>query len=375
MKILHFTPQPPTKISGGGLGVYQTIRSLAMQNNEIDYIGMEIDDPEIKEYYQNITVLKENSNFFTRAIDVLGGITNSRYRAWKSLNLDTSVYDLIVMDFTKADFIIPDIGYVPLIVKVHNVELDYTRNDYLSNKSLKKYVLYRNAYRQEKKILSRADGIMALTEKDIQRVKELYSIDKKMLINPVCVDDKISYQHKKNKHIELLITGSLWYESNIKGIIWFINNVFLSGELPDCILTIVGSNPNKELINLCNKNQNIRIVASPKDISQYFYNADIVICPIFEGAGMKVKVAEAISYGIPVVGTKHALIGYQISDGIIMANTSEEFLTGIKRISQLNDLQYGKIRENIHNVFKANYSMELSARQWQAMIDFVVGGK
>lgn len=47
----------------------------------------------------------------------------------------------------------------------------------------------------------------------------------------------------------------------------------------------------------------------------YFNNAELYIAPIFDGAGMKVKVAEALSYALPVVGTSHAFEGYAIQNG------------------------------------------------------------
>ena len=36
----------------------------------------------------------------------------------------------------------------------------------------------------------------------------------------------------------------------------------------------------------------------------------IAICPMLEGTGIKIKVIEALSYGLPIVGTERAIDGF-----------------------------------------------------------------
>jgi|GEM_PF-4901214 hypothetical protein len=43
MKVLEITFIPPSLSSGGGLGIYQSIKSLA-GNGDVDYIGPEFED-------------------------------------------------------------------------------------------------------------------------------------------------------------------------------------------------------------------------------------------------------------------------------------------------------------------------------------------
>ena len=68
-------------------------------------------------------------------------------------------------------------------------------------------------------------------------------------------------------------------------------------------------------------------------MAPYFQNAEFYVAPVFSGAGMKVKVAEALSYGLTVVGSHHALVGYEESAPfVIETNTAEEFLYGIEKV-------------------------------------------
>ncbi len=81
--------------------------------------------------------------------------------------------------------------------------------------------------------------------------------------------------------------------------------------LGDVSLIVAGRNPDDEMVELCGKTKKCTLVDSPEDIAPFFQGAALYIAPIFSGAGMKVKVAEALSYGLRVIGTSHALIGYE----------------------------------------------------------------
>lgn len=73
---------------------------------------------------------------------------------------------------------------------------------------------------------------------------------------------------------------------------------------------------------------------------------------------MKVKVAEALSMGLGIIGSDKSLFGYEeaISDKlntniIRRANKQEEYIFQIKEIIN-NKKSYEKIRENAFSLFK-----------------------
>ena len=115
----------------------------------------------------------------------------------------------------------------------------------------------------------------------------------------------------------------------------------------------------------------ISLIDSPPNMEPFFMNADIYVAAVFDGAGMKVKVAEALSYGLPVIGTDHAFIGYEnIQCGKFVANKSKEFLIEIAKLCKLND--YRKLREDIFLEFKNNLSMNSSAMRYKNFIEKVI---
>lgn len=365
MRILHITPEAPDYHSGGSIVVYQTMNSLKNNGHIIDYCGPEICDELIESNYNNLFYLKECQNNLLRIIDYLFGNTSIFYRSWRDKEIIYDDYGLIFLEFTKLSFVLDKIRGRKLFVRLHNVEKDYADIQYELGRNIEHWLYRRHASSKEKKILNSADGVLALTCKDKQRVEHLYGIDdNKIAVIPVCISEKKNAGniHKSDWcNVTLLITGSLWYESNFRGITWFIENVY-KNHLSHMKLIVAGRKPTEELKHLISQFENIQLIDSPADMSPYFCEADLAIAPVFAGAGMKVKVAEALSYGVPVVGTDHAFIGYDIVDGnnSYIANREEEFCH--KVISYERSSQEEKIKTHIgaFNLFLENYSIAKS---------------
>ena len=82
---------------------------------------------------------------------------------------------------------------------------------------------------------------------------------------------------------------------------------------------------------------------------------------------MKVKVAEALSYGLSVIGSQHALIGYEeAAPFIIEANTAEEFKKEILQFFSAN--HNAQWQEQCRKKFCDLYTMNRSAKDFEEAI-------
>ena len=369
MHILEITSQEPDRHSGGGLGVLQTALSLTgISDASVDYIGPEITDQKIKALYRNCYELAPDYQILHRMINLAHGITNARYNSWKHLNINFDAYDYIVMDFTKLDYVLKKINPERLFVRVHNIEVDYAQRDYATNKSQEKRIIAKLAHKQEQRIVNSAHRLVALTEHDKKRLIQLYAVDaNKIDIIPVCLEQPSNFEHKHRDRniINILITGSLWFGENANGVKWFIAKVLPFLDF-DYHLTIAGAHPSDEIKELVKHDQSITLVDTPDNMIPYFDGADIVACPIFNGAGMKVKVAEALSYSLPVVGTEHAFVGYNIHNGIdsYEANSENDFADALNRYAGMSPQERQQVCDNALHLFRNDYSIDTSIRRW-----------
>ena len=344
MEILHICTQAPGKTSGGEIGILQFSYALSKIADRVDYVGPQIKDPEIAGMYNKAEYLENTLTPMQKVWSLLHFQFDRKYISWKKKAIDFSRYDYIFIEFTKLDYVLRDIlksGYKgKILVRAHNVEKDYLRISYESDKNFVNFIKHVLSGRREGYMVHHADAVLAITETDKNRLIELYgSPEEKIVICPVGVNEpkyNKSFDGKIGEKLKCLITGSLWFGPNADATAWFITNVFPQVK-NICNLTVAGFKPNDTVKQLCFQ-QGVNLIDSPESMQPYFEQADMVLAPIFEGGGMKVKIAEAMSYGLPVVTTPHGAIGYDMVDkeNVLIANTAEGFSEAINLYYQLD---------------------------------------
>lgn len=361
MKVLHVSSEQPGYKSGGQLVVRESIEAL---NNiaEVDYLGPKIENMDVVKKINKTFFIKESS----KLKNLLGILTlnfSSFYSSFRNIkkSIDVKSYDYIYVEFTKWLFIFKYAkkNHVKTVVRVHNIERDYSYNMYRLNKSLKKYLYYLYYSYIESKIIKMSDSIIVLTKKDKDRILKNFNNIKEenIIIMPVCLDEKeLELKNFDNNNINILITGSLWYGPNYEGIIWFITNVW-SKVREYCNLYIAGSKPTDKLKEIVMNDSKIKLFENPEEMKPIFNLADVYISPIFSGAGMKVKNAEAMSYGLPIVGSEHSFIGYEEVTNIHdVVNTEEDFISAIEKFKYYTSDDMRELRNKIFKSFNEKYS-------------------
>jgi len=129
----------------------------------------------------------------------------------------------------------------------------------------------------------------------------------------------------------LMFIGGFNHPPNEDGILWFVNSVLplIKRKLPGIHLTIVGSNPSQELKDL--QSATIHVTGYVEDVSPYFENARVFVCPLRYGAGVKGKLGQSFSYGLPVVTTTVGAEGMGLSHGVnaLIADKAEDFANNV----------------------------------------------
>jgi glycosyltransferase involved in cell wall biosynthesis len=114
--------------------------------------------------------------------------------------------------------------------------------------------------------------------------------------------------------LRMLFVGGLGHRPNRDGLMRFIERSLpiIRSTVPGAVLRVVGVGT--ETLNGLEGVLNGGFV---KDLASEYVNADVSICPIWEGWGAMVKVAEAAGFGMPIVSTAHAARSYE---GILEPN-------------------------------------------------------
>jgi len=121
---------------------------------------------------------------------------------------------------------------------------------------------------------------------------------------------------------------------NRKGIEWFFEKIVPLSAPPLRIL-IVG-----KISEYVDARDNVTCLSYAGDLGEVYGKSRISICPLLGGSGMKIKVVEALSFGLPVVTTSKGVSGFpsKIDNGCLVADSPDAFARSIHRLLTDNRL-------------------------------------
>jgi SAM-dependent methyltransferase len=126
---------------------------------------------------------------------------------------------------------------------------------------------------------------------------------------------------------DLMFVGGFNHLPNVDAMKWFTKEIFphITKSIPDIKLYIIGSDPTKEIERLASSN--IIVVGYAKDLTPYFNNCRVFVSPLRYGAGVKGKINQSMSFGLPVISTSIGAEGMGLIEGkdILLADTAEVF--------------------------------------------------
>lgn len=131
----------------------------------------------------------------------------------------------------------------------------------------------------------------------------------------------------------LLFIGSS-HPPNEDAMVWFVKKILpiIQKSLPGMELTILGSNPSKTLLDL--QSNTVNVPGFIDNVSPYFHSARLFVSPLRFGAGVKGKITQAISFGLPIVGTDMSVEGTNMKPGLdcLTAETATDFAAAVVKL-------------------------------------------
>jgi len=102
---------------------------------------------------------------------------------------------------------------------------------------------------------------------------------------------------------KLVFVGKMDIPHNSSAVVWFCERLWpaIKRLAPDATLYIVGKNPPPEVQQLPSRHPGIVVTGEVADVKQFVEDAALMIAPLLFGTGIKTKILEAMSWGVPVV--------------------------------------------------------------------------
>ncbi len=127
-----------------------------------------------------------------------------------------------------------------------------------------------------------------------------------------------------------LFVGGVFY-ANREGILWFVKYVVPRIKIKICVV----GRGFERLKDQLEREGAVEVVGAVDNLADWYLDSQFAIAPVFDGSGMKTKVAEALMFGKSIIGTPEAFVGYEdiASRAGALCRTSNEFVDAVQRLA------------------------------------------
>jgi O-antigen biosynthesis protein len=187
--------------------------------------------------------------------------------------------------------------------------------------------------RRELDIYRQADMVVNVTPDDTRVLVEGGLSAARMRIIPIIypVADQVPAFDQRR---DIVFVANFNHLPNIDAVKFFCSEVFpaVRKALPGIKFFVVGNNPPQEIKKLAG--ESVSVTGYVPNLDGYLNRCRVSVAPLRFGAGMKGKIVEALSYGLPVVTTKIGAEGMGLKDGenIIIRDRSAELAAQVIRL-------------------------------------------
>lgn len=270
--------------------------------------------------------------------------------------------------FPKAKIVASehDVSYLGFLRKYEYAESDRDRKKF--------FRFYKNIKREELEALKYCDIICPHNKKDEKLLIE-DGIPAGKIHSIVPYFDDYSRIIRKPLKNRIMFYGAMARPENYLSAIWFIRHVMPALQKDGVEFVIVGSNPpdllelEAEKYNETAENSKITVTGFVPEVDEYFATSMFLAAPLVLGAGIKVKIIEAMSAGIPVLTNDIGIEGIDAENGrdYIRCISPGDYIHAIRKILE-GETDIQALSGNAGKFIKDNFNLEESAEKYMNLL-------
>jgi len=159
----------------------------------------------------------------------------------------------------------------------------------------------------------------------------------------ISLSEKVAFDQRSG----LVFIGSYNHPPNIDAVKWLCLEIMplVWASRPDITVNLLGSNLKDEVKELAS--DKVIVTGYVTEVEPYFQKSRIFVAPLRFGAGMKGKIGQSLSLGLPTITTKIGAEGMGLIDhqDVLIADTDEEFARGVIELYDNREL-WQKLADN-----------------------------
>lgn len=349
MKALLLTNKPFLPVIDGGTAASESFANQLIQEGfDLTYLTFNSEKHSFKpnlfltEPWKNLNaqniLLHLKPNFYGAIKSIIGNKSYqlSRFESQEMLHklseqIDTHNFEYIIFDSLYAAQMIEEIKLLSpnskFILRAHNVEtlLAVQKIDLEKNWLKKKYlkILSTQLLKREKEIVKETDLVLAISENDALEFKS-WNLS---AITTLPYFPLYNTSHWIDRPNTLMHFGAMNWQPNVLAYKKLTSQIFpeIVKVCPQAKLVVAGS----FMDSIETKDSsNIEHLGFVKDKFEFLANNGILLAPIANGSGVRIKLIEALSIGVPIITTKEGAMGIPVKDnyGLLVCESEEDFI-------------------------------------------------
>lgn len=396
--LLTLVPYPPD--TGGKQDSFYLIREFSRLGHEISCaVVTHADSPPdvptaFAEIVQDVFFLPGNPKaLHSRLMASLSDETPFKFKKYYSdkaaeMLADTfrekTDFDFVLVDHlhlaplalrTRSMLSEENIPVPPLVLRSPNVESTIVEKyaDRVDNPLVRAFASRESVKmkKYEAAVLDEFDLVAAISPVDRDKFRDMSGADEKIICVTAGVDtDALQPSETPPNEGEVVFVGSLDWQPNVDGALWFINKVWPSviEKMPSAHFSLVGKKPPEYLRK--KSGSTITITGRVESVEEYVTSAACSVVPLWIGSGMRLKILEAFALGRPVVSTSLGAEGIDFTDGenIMIRDEPGNFAQAVVDVLENPDLQE-KLGKNARALVEGKYSWDIVAAGFIEMIE------
>jgi glycosyltransferase involved in cell wall biosynthesis len=356
LKILILTPRIPFPLrDGGAIAMNQTLEGYIEQGCEVSMLAMNtarhwVEETELPSLYKNLvhfnTVYINNSinpfsafiNLFTDKSYNVERFINKKYEQALIDMLKLEEFDIVQFESIYTSPYLKTVqthSQAKTYCRVHNIEYQIWQrlSEHEPSFFKRKYLtLLTNRLKNfELDVLKKFDLLLPISTNEEtflnkEKINSCYYLPFGVNDNTILPD--VACELNSCYHI-----GSMDWSPNIEGVEWFLENVWQEAckQLPNVTFYIAGKNMSATF--LAKKDEHTAIIGEVDDFISFSLEKNIMIVPLQSGAGIRIKILEAMELGKTIISTSIGAegIGAVNNEHIIIADTARDFIDALIR--------------------------------------------
>lgn len=296
----------------------------------------EVNESQVESFLGEHTVLK---NFFDPSL----------YKKMQTYINEYSVENIII-EYIHLSYFLPLLKGKKTFLDSHDIM--NKRNELFKKNGHKHWIDI--SEKKELSLFVLYDGVIAIQQKEH---RYLLDQDISSILAPYSLPMTEGKHRKQMKNIVFVGGNTV---ANTESINWFLLNVWslfsgsglqlkICGAVSECI------QEEKKIL----REKNIILMGKIDDLDSFYRDeADIIINPVHIGGGLKIKNAEALAYGLPLITTYEGSNGLEsgVNSAFLLANSADEWIDALIILSLSGSLRECLSKNAYH--FSQNYFSE-----------------